>query len=244
MATVILDARPIGRACSPACVLRNEPIECSHDRLKGTALPVCPTRKRTVCRIRTLSASLRQVSSTIWALKPFGPWGATICGLYIVCAALRLARFNIQVGSVDKRRFVGLPVAGAAAVVAGVVLACRYFELARPGVLSASMAPTTLVLACLMISRVPYPSFKSINLRRASVSTMIAMLAAVSLLVIMPQLAAFLLAIGYLLSGPILMMRGERVELDVPGLWPVPKQYAGLRWRSDADHRDSARKLR
>jgi CDP-diacylglycerol--serine O-phosphatidyltransferase len=180
----------------------------------------------------------------IWALKPFGPWGATICGLYIVCAALRLARFNIQVGSVDKRRFVGLPVAGAAAVVAGVVLTCRYFEIDRPGVLSASMAPTTLVLACLMISRVPYPSFKSINLRRASVPTMIAMLGTLSLLLIVPQLAAFLLATGYLLSGPILMMRGERVELDVPGLWPVPKQYAGLRWRSDADHRDSARKLR
>jgi CDP-diacylglycerol--serine O-phosphatidyltransferase len=161
-----------------------------------------------------------------WALEPLGVWGATICGLYVVCAALRLARFNIQAGSVDKSRFVGLPVPAAAAMVAGVVLAYQYFEIAAPRALCAVIAGLTLILGCLMVSRVPYPSFKSFNLRRLSLPAMIAMIVTLSVLVALPQLAAFLFATGYLLSGPFLIALGERIEPSAPGLWPVPDNRA------------------
>src|SRR5262249_508536 len=51
-----------------------------------------------------------------WALRPLGAFAIVISGLFVVGAALRLARFNIQSGSIDKRLFVGLPVPGAASL--------------------------------------------------------------------------------------------------------------------------------
>ena len=44
-----------------------------------------------------------------WALEPWGRWGWLAASLYVACGALRLARFNVQVGSVEKRHFIGLP---------------------------------------------------------------------------------------------------------------------------------------
>jgi CDP-diacylglycerol---serine O-phosphatidyltransferase len=148
-----------------------------------------------------------------WALRPLGAFAAVVCGLYVVGAALRLARFNVQVGSVDKRRFVGLPVPGAAAMIAGIVLAYSYFELNSPRTLTAIMTPVTLALAGLMVSRVPYPSFKGIDLRHnAPLELMLVVLVVVALLIAMPQFTTFVLATIYVLSGPFLMARGERIQ--------------------------------
>src|SRR5213592_5310988 len=57
-----------------------------------------------------------------WALVPWGRWGWLAATLYVTCGALRLARFNVQVGSVEKRHFVGLPIPAAADVIAATVL--------------------------------------------------------------------------------------------------------------------------
>jgi CDP-diacylglycerol---serine O-phosphatidyltransferase len=155
----------------------------------------------------------------IWALKPAGIWGATVSGLYVLCAALRLARFNIQVGSIRKSRFVGLPVPSAAAMIAGLALAYGRFEIGRPRLLWPIMVPVTLILACLMISRLPYPSFKLISLRRATLPTTIVIFTAVGFLLSEPRLAACLFPSIYVISGPVLLARGERIAADVPGLW-------------------------
>ena len=147
-----------------------------------------------------------------WALKPLGAPAIVISGLFVVCAALRLARFNVQTGTVDKRRFVGLPVPGAAILIAGLVLAYSYFELNSPRTLCAVIAPVTLALAFLMVSRVPYPSFKGIDLqKRAQIELMIGVLAVAAMLFAMPQFTTFMLALAYVLSGPFLMARGERI---------------------------------
>jgi CDP-diacylglycerol--serine O-phosphatidyltransferase len=157
-----------------------------------------------------------------WALRPLGAFAIVISGLYVVCAALRLARFNVQTGSADKRRFTGLPVPGAAAMLAGLVLAYSYFELNAPRTLSALMAPLTLALAGLMISRVPYPSFKGSDLRRrAQIELMAGMLVGAAMLIAMPQFTWFLLATAYVLSGPYLMIRGEHIAAKAPVLRPV-----------------------
>jgi CDP-diacylglycerol---serine O-phosphatidyltransferase len=153
----------------------------------------------------------------MFGLKPLGLWGWVLSGIYVVCAALRLARFNIQIGSVDKHRFVGLPVPGAAAMIAGMVLAYSYFELDSPRALAAIAGPLTLALACLMVSRVPYPSFKGIDLRRrAQLELIIAVLMAAALSLAMPQMMTFLLATAYVLSGPALMVMGEQMTEKVP----------------------------
>src|SRR5271154_3404289 len=131
----------------------------------------------------------------IWAVRPLGALAVVISGLFVVAAALRLARFNVQTASADKRRFTGLPVPGAAVMVAGLVLAYSYFELSSPRTLAAVMGPLTLGLAALMISRVPYPSFKSINLRkRAQFELMAGVLVVAAMLFAMPQFTACVIA--------------------------------------------------
>ena len=141
--------------------------------------------------------------------------------MFVICAALRLARFNVQTGSTDKRRFVGLPVPGAAAMIAGCVLAYSYFEFESPHALVTVMAPLTVALACLMISRVPYPSFKTINLdQRARVELVAVMLLVLAFLFAMPQFTFFMLATAYVASGPYLLLTGERSQALAPVLGP------------------------
>jgi CDP-diacylglycerol--serine O-phosphatidyltransferase len=148
----------------------------------------------------------------MFALSSMGNLGWVLSGAYVVCAALRLARFNTQVGSVDKRRFVGLPVPGAAAMIAGLVLAWSYFEISSARLLGAVAGPLTPALACLMISRIPYPSFKSIKHRdRVPVEWLAIVLICVAAMLTLPQLTLFLLASLYVLSGPLLFARGERI---------------------------------
>jgi CDP-diacylglycerol--serine O-phosphatidyltransferase len=171
----------------------------------------------------------------IWALKPLGAIGIVIAGLYVVAAALRLARFNIQTISSDKHRFTGLPVPGAAAMIAGLVLAYSYFELNAPVMLAILMAPLTLALAGLMISRVPYPSFKALHLKKkAQIELLVAVLVVAALLFAMPQFTVFVLASAYVLSGPYLLSRGERVKPAPPVLRPVPSNHAGSSSQSEA----------
>jgi CDP-diacylglycerol--serine O-phosphatidyltransferase len=158
----------------------------------------------------------------MFAVRALGLWGWIVSGTFVVCAALRLARFNIQTGSVDKRRFVGLPVPGAAVVIASMVLAYSYFELDAPRILAAVAGPLTVALSAAMISRVPYPSFKSLNLRRtAPLEMLVGLLILAAFLFAMPQLTVFVAAIAYLLSGPVLLLGGEKMSKKVPVLRPV-----------------------
>jgi CDP-diacylglycerol--serine O-phosphatidyltransferase len=161
-----------------------------------------------------------------WSLRMLGAWGVVIAGIFVICAALRLARFNVQTGTIDKRRFAGLPVPGAAAMIAGCVLAYSYFEFESPHALVIVMAPLTVVLASLMISRVPYPSFKNINLRRrAPVELVAVMLIALAFLFAMPQFTFFMLAAAYVVSGPYLLLRGERSQVLAPVLGPLDDDH-------------------
>src|SRR5690554_6860963 len=63
-----------------------------------------------------------------WSLNGLGKVGWAITFIYVAGAALRLARFNTQIGSVDKKYFVGLPSPAAAGVVAGLVWCFHAWE--------------------------------------------------------------------------------------------------------------------
>jgi CDP-diacylglycerol--serine O-phosphatidyltransferase len=149
-----------------------------------------------------------------WALKPLGAWALLVVGAFVVCAALRLARFNIHAGAPGgKRRFVGLPVPGAAAMIAGALFGYRYFSLDSPRTLCAVMTFLMLLLAGLMVSRVPYPSIKGMDLRaRATARTFVLIIVALGFLYAVPELMAFITATGYLLSGPFILLFGERLN--------------------------------
>ena len=103
------------------------------------------------------------ILSFAWGLSPLGRLGWAAGFVYVTAAAMRLARFNIQTGSDDKRYFVGMPSPAAAAVPAATVFAYPaglydYWE-ALP------VLAMVLVPAVLMVSTIRFRSFKNLDLQ-------------------------------------------------------------------------------
>lgn len=138
-----------------------------------------------------------------WALRPWGQWGWLAAGLYVICGALRLARFNVQVDTVEKRYFVGLPIPAAAAVIASTVL--LYYHLGGQGELTKRLLALLVVFAVagLMVSEVRYFSFKEFHLhRRHPFSLLVGLILLTALVIGAPQIMLFLGSAAYAASGP------------------------------------------
>jgi len=137
-----------------------------------------------------------------WSLLAFGKWGWLGAFLFCVCGALRLARFNVQIGVVDSRVFNGLPIPGGAAVVAtGVLL---YYYLGGEGRFSdLSVMICVVALSLFMVSSIKYYSFKDLNFfsRKPFMSFVLIVLILV-IVVAEPEIMMFTFAFGYSLSGP------------------------------------------
>jgi CDP-diacylglycerol--serine O-phosphatidyltransferase len=101
-----------------------------------------------------------------WALRGLGKYGWAAAFAYCACAALRLARFNTNIGTVDKRFFQGLPSPAAAALVAGFVWAMHTFEFKGADVRWVAVG-VTVFAAFTMVSDVRYYSGKDINMRKS-----------------------------------------------------------------------------
>jgi CDP-diacylglycerol--serine O-phosphatidyltransferase len=138
-----------------------------------------------------------------WALSGLGKLGWLAAFLYAATAALRLARFNTQIGTVDKRYFVGLPSPSAAAVVMGLVWVLHSYGV--PGKEMSFVALGFTVFAGLaMVSNIRYFSFKHINVKnRVSFVAVIAIVLVFVLISLDPPQVLFLIFFGYSLSGPL-----------------------------------------
>jgi CDP-diacylglycerol--serine O-phosphatidyltransferase len=102
----------------------------------------------------------------VWALQSLGKLGWLAAFVYCAGGALRLARFNTNIGVVDKRYFQGLPSPAAAALVAGFIWLMQ--DLGYPGVsLSWAGWAITLYAGLTMVTNVPFYSFKDINYRKS-----------------------------------------------------------------------------
>ena len=120
--------------------------------------------------------------------------------IYAACAALRLARFNVQIDVVDKRFFNGLPSPAAAAVVAGFVLLMDDLDIAGNDVAWWAFA-VTLVSGISMVTTAQFFSFKAMS-RRAISFTALAMFAvAFGFMLMHPPTVIFAVCIAYLASG-------------------------------------------
>ncbi len=107
-----------------------------------------------------------------WSLRGLGKWGWLAAFIYVAGAALRLARFNTNIGVVDKRFFQGLPSPAAAALVVGLVWIVTDLRQTRwitaTGADLAWVSFTLTVYAGItMVSNVPFYSFKDINLKKS-----------------------------------------------------------------------------
>ena len=135
-------------------------------------------------------------------LRLLGRAGWVLAFLYVVCAALRLARFNVMPSRYEGR-FEGLPSPAAAGMIASTQWFVDFVQQSWPW-----EAPPILValgtgaIGLLMVSKIPYRSFKRIDLRQ-SFGTLVLLVCTITLLVIEPSVTLFVVGLAYVLSGPV-----------------------------------------
>lgn len=153
----------------------------------------------------------------VWSLSSLGKIGWLAAFVYTAGAALRLARFNTQVETVNKRYFQGLASPAAAALLAGMVWVGHDYSLnpvqwAWPALVMTTLAGT------LMVSNVRYRSFKDIDLKGKIPFVALLFIVLVFVFIsIDPALVLFVIALMYAASGPVatlLFLRRRRAEKE------------------------------
>ena len=158
-----------------------------------------------------------------WALRDMGRIGWIAAFVYCVGAALRLARFNTQLSTADKRWFTGLPSPAAAALVAGMIWVLNDYQV-KGGDVKFIAAMLTIYAGITMVSNVKFYSGKDINLRKAVPFSAVVLI--VLLVVIMSQVAnnipelLFAIFLLYAASGYVMWVI-ERVRKRRPAR-PAP----------------------
>lgn len=172
------------------------------------------------------------------ALSPMGRPGYAIAIFFAMAAALRLARFNLRARTAEPtNHFLGLPVPGAAGIVASFVLS---YELFGDDAITAKTIPllmermpvfyrlapfVMMMLAFLMVSPVQYSNFKQLKLGRPkSVQNLALLLAGILLIFAYPQNMIFIVFSLYVLSGLIALAwrfyHAQRAKrFATPGKW-------------------------
>lgn len=137
----------------------------------------------------------------VWALKGLGRWGWIAAFVYCACAALRLARFNVNTAVVDKRYFQGLPSPAAAALIAGFIWLMT--DLGFDGTsLAWPMFALALYAGLTMVTNVPFYSFKDIHMKRSVPFAAIVLMAlGIAVINIDPPIVIFSVFILYGMSG-------------------------------------------
>lgn len=155
-----------------------------------------------------------------WALSGLGRLGWLAAFVYAAGAGLRLARFNIQVGTVDKRYFRGLPSPAAAALVVGFIWVLNSSGIPGREISVVALA-VTVIAGGLMVSNVRYRSFKDLDLRGRVPFVAIFVLPLVIVLIVQdpPHVLLFASA-SYAVSGPIgwllRLRRSEKRTVEKP----------------------------
>ena len=140
----------------------------------------------------------------VWALTSLGRWGWVAAFVYCACAALRLARFNVNTAVVDKRFFQGLPSPAAAALVAGFIWLMTEAGVDGNEVRWITFA-LTLYAGLTMVTNVPFYSFKDVSLKRSVPFAVIVLIAlGIAVINIDPPTVMFGLFVVYGLSGYVL----------------------------------------
>lgn len=139
-----------------------------------------------------------------WALRGLGRWGWIAAFVYCACAALRLARFNVNTAVVDKRYFQGLPSPAAAALIAGFILLMTELDVKGPSV-AWQMFGLSLYAGLTMVTNVPFYSFKDIGMKRSVPFVVIVLIAlGIGAVSIDPAKTMFAVFFAYGVSGYVI----------------------------------------
>lgn len=144
-----------------------------------------------------------------WSLHDLGKLGWAAAFIYAACAALRLARFNTQIGIVDKKHFVGLASPAAAAIIASIVWTWHNSEMGELAAIPAALI--TALTGLLMVSNFRYSSFKNFDLRgRVPFIVMLLIVFVFAVLLIDQASVLLTMSILYGLSAPVLWLWRKR----------------------------------
>ena len=138
-----------------------------------------------------------------WNLASYGRIGWSAAFLFMACGALRLARYNVQMGSAESKSFTGMPIPGAATIVATMVI--FYYEIWD--IVPAKniyILLLTFILAVLMVSTLRFHGAKEIDFsKRKPFWILVAIVVGFAITVMHPPIALFIFAMIYLIGGII-----------------------------------------
>jgi len=138
-----------------------------------------------------------------WVLKPFGRLGWMAAFLFLLCGALRLARFNVTKPETSGDNFIGLPIPAAAGVIASIVIA--FEELFATKLNPMIMVFVVYLLAFLMVSNIKYPAFKKFQFKkRVTFTRFLFVILFIYAFATVPRVSLFVISFMYTISGPAL----------------------------------------
>lgn len=150
-----------------------------------------------------------------WALSSFGKFGWLAAFVYVACAALRLARFNTQVGVADKRYFQGLASPAAAGVIASLIWVGSEYQIdgQEYGFIVGLL---TIATGLLMVSNFRYNSFKDVDWK-GKVNFIVVLFIVLGFVVIAssPENILLFIFVLYACSGPFTTIRSvKKLKLE------------------------------
>lgn len=150
-----------------------------------------------------------------WALSSFGKFGWLAAFVYVACAALRLARFNTQVGVVDKRYFQGLASPAAAGVIASLIWVGSEYQIdgQEYGFIVGLL---TIATGLLMVSNFRYNSFKDVDWK-GKVNFIVVLFIVLGFVIVAssPENILLFIFVLYACSGPFTTIRSvKKLKLE------------------------------
>ena len=139
----------------------------------------------------------------IWAMSFYGKMGWMAGFLFVACGALRLARYNIQIGLIDSKVFNGLPIPAAASVIAATVI--FFNDMGVEGTFhNPFMMIFVVILSLLMVSNIKYYSGKDMKLfTRMPFMTFLVIVGILLVIIYRPEVMIFIIFMSYAISGPL-----------------------------------------
>lgn len=137
-----------------------------------------------------------------YGLQDLGRIGWVVAFVYVACAALRLARFNVDVETADHRYFTGLPSPTAAILVATAV----WFSASGGAIPDWMLAVITAAAGLLMMSSFRYHSFKELHVGRVPFRVLLVVIVAFVAVSLNPPLVLLVVGVIYTLSGPLMKL--------------------------------------
>ena len=146
----------------------------------------------------------------LWSLRPMGRVGWLAAFLFVACGALRLARFNSQVGMTSSEYFVGLPIPAGAGMAATAVLFCHKLGI-ETQINPVFVLVMLYLLSFLMVSTIKYNSFKKAELfKKMNFNVLVTIMLVLIFIAAQPSVALFSLTLIYIISGPMKRLKHFR----------------------------------